>query len=154
MADPQIGFGTQLQRGTTVASTPTAFTAVAAVFDLSGPELTRDDVQVTNYLSTNRYHEYVPGMREAGSITATLNRLSTEQTQWDLFNSTAGSSAPALGSFESNVDIPWRIVGPNSDYWEFRGYVSGIAQAQPIDDRRTLEVTIKITGQPTFGHTT
>lgn len=159
MAD--IGFGTLLERITSVSSTA-VFTAVANIFDISGPELERDDVELTVYDSTDRYREYIPGLREGGEITATLNLVSTAATLQSLYHSSdagstagpAGSTGADDGSYESNTLSPWRIKGPNNDYWRFSGYVKGIVQAQPIDDRRTWEVTWKIDGRPKMGHTT
>ena len=63
-----------------------------------------------------------------------------------------GSTGAVAGSFNSTTLEDWRIVGPNTDYWDFNGYVKGIVQAQPIDDRRTWEITWKINGVPQFGH--
>lgn len=151
-----IGFGTQLQGGDTAG---TAFSAIANVFDLSGPELDRDDVEVTTYDSIDRYREYIPGLREGGEITATINLVSTDASMQQLYHSTAAqttagpasSTSADIGSFESNTNRVWRIVGPNTDFWQFNGYTKGIVQAQPIDDRRTWEVTFKVSGRPVYG---
>ncbi len=152
-----IGFGTQLQGGDGITST--GFSAIANVFDISGPELERDDVEVTTYDSTDRYREYIPGLREGGEITATINLVSTNASMQQLYHSTAAqttagpasSTSADVGSFESNTNRFWRIVGPASDYWQFQGYVKGLVQAQPIDDRRTWEATFKVSGRPIFG---
>ncbi len=159
MAD--IGFGTVLSRVTNVVSTD-VYTAVANVFDISGPEIERDDVDLTVYDSADRYREYIPGLREGGEITATLNLVSTAATLQSLYHSSeagstagpAGSTGADDGSYESNTASTWRMRGPSFNTWRFAGYVKGIVQAQPIDDRRTWEVTWKITGRPIMGHTT
>ena len=158
---PDIGFGTVLSRVSVVSSTD-VYTAVGNIFDLSGPELERDDVELTVYDSGDRYREYIPGLREGGEITATLNLVSTAGTLQSLYHSSAagtsagpaGSTGADNGAYESNTASTWRIRGPNLDTWRFAGYVKGIVQAQPIDDRRTWEVTWKITGRPVMGHTT
>ena len=157
MAD--IGFGTYIQRVTT-STAGDVFTSVAALHDLSGPSITRDDVEVTTYDSADRYREYIPGLREGGEITGLVNWLSTNATLQDLYHSTeaqstagpASSTNAVQGSFESSGLETYRILGPNLDFWRFDGYVKGITQAQPIGDRRTLEITWKISGRPVLGH--
>jgi hypothetical protein len=164
MAD--IGYGTILQRFTTegVASTdPGIYVAVANVFNVDGPDLSRDDVETSVYDSADAYREYIPGLREPGEIAATLNLISTALSLQRLFHSTqmqttGGTSAGgAVGSFAQSAAIAdptinWRLVGPNTDYWQFQAYVKGITQNQPIDDRRTWDVTFKLTGAPLYGH--
>lgn len=158
----EIGYGTKLQRVTSDGTTaPPTYTAIANIFDVAGPAVSRTDVDVTDYDSTDRYREYIPGLREGGEITAMLNLVSTALGLQQLYHSTAAQSTAGptsaassdAGAFESNTIQPYRILGPNDDFWRFSGYVKGITQAQPIDDKRTWEVTFKITGRPYMGHT-
>ena len=156
MAD--IGFGTQLQAESSAGSTN--FVAIGNVFDFTGPSLTRDDVETTVYDSTDRYREYIPGLKEAGEITAMLNFVSTQGSLQNLYHSTAAqttagpasSTSAFVGSYESTANRNWRVVGPNSDFWSWAGYVKGLVQAQPVGDRRTWEVTWKVTGRPVLAH--
>lgn len=149
MAD--IGYGTDLQLNSTV---------IGNVFNVDGPDLSRDDVEVTVYASASGYREYIPGLKEGGEISLMMNLLSTQATLQELFHSTAaqttagvsGTTNAVSGSFMSDTLQTFRLVGPNTDYWDMSGYVKGITQAQPIDDRRTWSVTIKVSGAPTFGH--
>lgn len=165
MAD--IGYGTVIQRFSTEDSTAGQYNTIGGVFAVDGVDISRDDVEHTHYASTEGYREYIPGLKEPGEIAITMNFLSTDQQQQRLLHSTnAQSSAGAAGTTGSLVASFWqpvnagtprqnfRLVGPNNDYWQFSAYVKGITQAQPIDDRRTWTATLKLSGPPTFGHTT
>ena len=154
----QVGFGTQLQAESSAGSTN--YVAIGNVFDFSGPSLTRDDVETTVYDSTDRYREYIPGLKEGGEMTAMLNFVSTNAQLQQLYHSTAAqttagpasSTSAFVGSFESTANRVWRVVGPNTDAWIFTGYVKGLVQSQPVGDRRTWEATFKVTGRPVLAH--
>lgn len=155
----EIGYGTQLQAEKSATTTPD-YQAIGNVFDISGPALSRTDVDVTTYDSSDRYREYIPGLREGGEITVMMNLVSTAVGLQEMYHSTAAqttagpasSTSAVAGAFESDTNETFRIVGPNTDFWQFTGYVKGITQAQPIDDKRTWEVTLKVSGRPVFGH--
>ena len=155
---PDIGFGTQLQAESSAGSSN--FVAIANVHDFTGPSLSRDDVETTVYNSADRYREYIPGLKEAGEVVASLNLVSTDSSLQNLWHSTeaqstagpASSTNAFIGSFESTTTRIWRLVGPNTDAWTFTAYVKGLVQAQPVGDRRTWEATFKITGRPILAH--
>ncbi len=163
MAGNEIGYNTKLQKVTT-STAGDVFADVAIVFDISGVNLTRDDVEVSHYGSTSRYRQYIPGLAEGGELAISLNWNSTNITQQELFNSTKGigstiygEGSAVIGSFESQTVANWALRGPATsvpDLWRFPGYVKGISQGQPVGDRRIWDVVLKVSDRPYLVHST
>lgn len=139
-----IGLGIQLARGD--GGSPESFTAIAEVLNLSFPSLTKDQVEATHTDSPDGFREYIPGLKDGGEMTATMNFLPNNATQ----NNTSGG---LLNDF-INQTTPrnFRITVPGSPQttWTFLATVTGYAPATPLDDRMTLDVTFKVAGAPTI----
>lgn len=134
------GFGTALARSD-MGSTPT-FTDVANVTSISGPGLTKADIDVTSHDSPDNYQEWLAGLKDGGEVSMDINWDPAETTQQVLisdFNLT-GSAA--------NRD--YRIEFPDGATWAFAGYVKGFEPTAPHDDKLTASVTFKVNGKPTF----
>lgn len=135
-------FGTLLKRGDGVTPTE-AFTTVANVSDLSGPERSRETIDVTAHDSPNKYREFLAGLKDGGEVTATVNFDPSETTHTALDT-----------DFESGDTINWQIVlldsTPDEHTWAIPGFISGLSDAYPIDDKMEREVTIKVSGKPTL----
>ena len=77
MTSAVLGLGTALKVGD--AASPEVFTTIAEVLTISGPQLTAEDVEVTNMDSTAK--EYISGIADGGSINFELNWIAqTQQT--------------------------------------------------------------------------
>lgn len=127
-----IGWGTEfhLHNGT-------ALTKLAGVFEVTIPQSTSDDVEVTHYESANRTREYIRGLRELGEFTVQMNYE-------------PGSATDLLcQDFDVNGDTrTFKIVVPDAagaDEWIINGsgYSRGYERALPLDDRLTATLTIK-----------
>jgi hypothetical protein len=133
-------YGAQLQIGD--GAMTEAFTTVAGVKDISGPQMTRDNVEVTAHDSPDGYKERVPTLKDGGQVTFELN--------WDPSDATH-DLATGLGSL-IDVDDPthFRLVYPRlSKRWAFSGYVTAYGPiAAPVAGVHQAPVTIMVTGQP------
>ena len=136
MVDTTIGFGTDFQRGT--GTGPITYATVGEIIDLNLPELTRDTKEATHFKSQDRFREYISGLRDAGEAGFTLQ-----------FNS-ATDLATLMTDYQSEVAIPYKIVFPDATSWTFTGLVTKVAPTVSLEDRMTAEVTIKLSGKPTF----
>src|SRR5665213_2915554 len=58
-----------------------AFTTIAEVITLAGPDLTLDMIDVTSHDSTNGARERIGGLLDIGQITASVNFIPTNATQ-------------------------------------------------------------------------
>ena len=130
-------FGTQFKRDTTGAG---AFATIASVSDISGPERSREEIEVTAHDSPDQYKEYVKGLKEAGEVTITLNYDPGQSTHKDLD-----------ADFEETAPRDYQLVVLPGDVdqltVQFSGIITGLSEAYPVDDKMEMEVTIRITGK-------
>jgi len=112
-----------------------AWVALAEVYSVSGPSMSRDFIDVTNFDSTSNYREFITGLRDAGTVTFTMNF--TRDT-YDTIKS----------DYESDTAQNYEFVLNDSVFtsFEFSGFVTELPLEVPVDDRVTVNVTIKITG--------
>ena len=136
MADTDIGYGTDFQRGT--GSGPIVYATVGEVIDIKLPELTRDTKDATHYKSPDRYKEYIGALRDGGEAGFTLQ-----------FKDAADLTA-LLTDYQTDAAVPYRIVFPDATHWTFSGLVTKVGATVPLEDRMTAEVTVKISGKPAF----
>jgi hypothetical protein len=65
-SDAFAGVGTVFKRGAV---------AIAEITSISGPNLTRGTIDVTNLDSTNGYREFIAGFRDGGEVTLSMMLL-------------------------------------------------------------------------------
>ena len=136
-----IGHGTTFERGT---GSPLSYTEIARVTEISPPSLSRDPVDVTHLKSTDRWKEFIAGMRDGGEVSLTLVYNPENSTQ-DLL----------MDDFNSNDRQDYRVKFPNDQAhaWDFEGIVTAIETAVPMEDKVSQTITIKVSGKPTFENT-
>lgn len=119
--------------------TNSAWVAIAEVVSIGGPKPTRETIDVTSLDSTGGYREFIGSLRDGGAVDLTLNfrRDSYEIMKAD---------------FESDVLQSYQIALPDDDntVLEFTGLVTDIPLNIQMDDKITVEVSIKISGQVTL----
>ncbi len=120
------GIGTVLKRGTV---------AIADVYNIGGPGVTRETVDVTTFDSTGGYREFISSLRDGGTLT------------FDLLFSKTGYNA-MKGDFESDTPVAYTLELPDEDdtVIGFDGLVTDFPLNVPLDDKVTISVTIKVTG--------
>ena len=124
-------FGTKLKRGDVY---------VAKLLNIEPPELSRDDIDVTNHDSADETREFVPGLKDGGEVTMEGHLIPTDATQKSL-----------LAAIDINEPEPWVIEFPTTPMLTvaFNGYVKAFkVGAAPIDGAMTFTATIKVTGKP------
>lgn len=130
-------FGTALARSD-MASTPT-FTDVANILDISGPDMTKNEIDVTAHDSPDKFMEFLGGLRDGGSVTFDINWDPAETTQ-----------QPLLADFEDDDDPrDYMITYPDTSTTEFSAVVTGWSTSAPVDGKLTASVTMKVSGKPT-----
>jgi len=120
------GIGTVLKRGTV---------AIADVVSINGPGMTRDTVDVTTLGSPGGYREFITGLRDGGTLT------------FDVLFSKTGYQALKT-DFENDEAETYSIELPDDDSTiiGFDGLVTDFPVSIPLDDKVSVSVTIKITG--------
>lgn len=137
MSDAIAGVGTAFKRGD--GASAETFTAIAEVNSITGPTMTREFIDVTSLDSTAGYREFITGFRDAGQVTLNMNftRDGFEQMRLD---------------FVDDNSHNYQIVLPDASTTtlDFAGFVTDLPVSVPTDDKVTVDVTIKITGEVTL----
>lgn len=123
-------YGTTLGYG----SSSTSFTSLAEAIDM-GLDPSVGSTKVTNLSSPNAAHEYLPGLFEGGEAPFTINYDKTTYA--------------ALYAF-ARVTKWWKITLPDGGNAIFQGHITKFPVKVPDDDRVTDDMSIKVTGKPTF----
>lgn len=129
------GQGTLFQRETTPGGG--TFTTVAQVLNLGGPSMSRDTIDTTTLDVPDGYRTFIAALRDSGTLAVALQFVAAE---YDLFKT----------DFESDTPVLYNITLPDGSTLEFKGLVTELPLAIPVDDKITCDVTIKISGIVTF----
>ena len=128
----KLGFGTIFS--ITVDST---LTAVADLTSISGPEISVDEVDVSSHDSPDMYREFIPGLKDGGSVSIEGN-FTNAASQGNIQGLIDGDAKSAM-----TIDLPESLAS-----WAFDGFITSFSTDTPYDDKITFSATIKVTGQP------
>ncbi len=113
------------------------------VIDPALPELDRDFVDGTHTQSPNKYREKIPGLRNQGEFTLTLEY----EDGGDIYET-------LIADFEDDSPRDWKGIMPDTSEWLFSGWVKTVGPEIPLDERITVDVTFQPNGQGTFAKAT
>ncbi len=134
MSNAKAGVGTLFRRWSGAA-----WVNIAEINSISGPNMTRDTIDVTSLDSTGGYREFIGGFRDGGTVQLSMNfiRASIDTMKTD---------------YESDDLQNYEIVLPDDENTtlEFQGLVTELPLEIPPDDKITMTVSIKISGQVTL----
>lgn len=130
------GIGTLFYRWSTTSS---EWVEIAEISEISGPSKTRETIEVTTLGSTDGYKEYIPGLREGGTVQLTMNYT---RATYEIMSD----------DFESDVVQNYKVVLPDTDKtaFEFEGLVTELPLGISTGDKITADVTIQVTGAVTY----
>jgi predicted secreted protein len=136
-------FGTQFKRGDGGGSE--VFTTIANVTSVSGPERTRETIDVTSHDSPDGWMEFLGGLKDGGEVSLEINYDPTEATH-DLDD-----------DFDDAEPRNYQIVilpGTADEYtWSLAGILTNLGDEFPYDDKMARSMTIKVSGKPTLAAT-
>ena len=134
MSTAKAGVGTLFRRWS-----GSGWVNIAEINSISGPTMTRDTIDVTSLDSTGGYREFITGFRDGGTVQLTMNftRDSIDTMKTD---------------FEADDLQNYEIVLPDVENTtlEFEGLVTELPLEIPPDDKITMTVSIKISGEVTL----
>jgi predicted secreted protein len=143
MSDGIQGHGTSLK---VCANTSfTTVTTIGNIISITGLEESRDAIDISTGDSTAKWREFIPGMIDAGEVTAEIN-----------YDGTAAGTADALATLFTNAAQYWRITfddnttASNCSRIDFSAFLTGIGHAIPFDDKVTQTITLKASGAATY----
>lgn len=125
------------------ASLTIAATAVGNINTISGPNLTRDSIDISTMDSGTKHREFIPGMIDAGEISVDLQYDGT--TVATLLKNQLTASAQAIV-----LSVPDAGTVTTSSTYTGTGFITSLGHAIPHDDKVTQSVGIKLTGTLTL----
>lgn len=133
-------FGTRLYRreengdGT---QWPEGWVRITNAFNIQRPSLEREEIDVTDHDSPGGVREYIPGLRDGGSVSAELN--------WR-----PGHDELVMEDYESDRVWDYRIVFPTREKhaWTFPAFVTSYEGEADAEDKLTASIELKVAGKP------
>jgi predicted secreted protein len=135
--EAEIGYGTIVEIEND--ATPAVYEKIAETKDVTLPDASVDQVEVTHNESPDRAREFVPGLIDYGDASFEMNYVAASASDvrlQELLNT----------GDKKNV----RITSPQGSVMTFLAYVSGYSRRSPVGDARTATVNLKVSGPPTI----
>jgi len=121
-----------------------AYHAIANIYSLTGPSLTKETVDSTALDTPNGYRQFIGSLKNSGTLTFSL-----------LFTSTGYQKIKEF--YDSNTSVQYRITLPDKATVEghgsqfvFNGLVTELPLTVPTEDKVTCDVTMQIVDSVTF----
>lgn len=141
MTNAIAGPGFLLQVGAS-AGQAGAFTTLAEVKDIDGPQIQFDVHDATNQDSPNRFEEIIPGLGRGGDVDFDVN-----------FDPTSGTHDGATGLIylaNNKLLRGWRLLllDAGDHYWGFDAYVINFRNRAPVNGILTGTTKLRINQRP------
>jgi hypothetical protein len=135
------GFGTLVKRGQGDTNPgPETFTSIGEMLDITGPGLSRPTIDANNMQSPNRMEEVILGMVQTGTVDFDVQYVRGDVQHQGLITD---CKAGTLRNFQV-------VLGDDpNDPIAFAAYVTKAQPKYPVAGKRTLSISLKITGDGT-----
>lgn len=126
----------------------TVFVKVGQIRDLSGPGLSRNAIDSSHRDTTGNWMTFIRGYKDPGEISFDVildQDLATQGT----------AATGLLGDFsqDGTVNPNVRLIFPDGWKWTCKGFLTGYEPSSPLDDVYSADITLKLSGTPTFSST-
>lgn len=140
--------GTKLYLGNKIVASTPSYTEIAEVLSISGPTLSRDQIDVTNQATTGGFREFIGGLGDPGELTFDISYVPTAATHAD--------ATGLLSYLSSGAKIGFLIAWPDGvpTKWEFDATVNGFEAGASVDEQLKASVTLRLSGLPDFSTAT
>ena len=139
---PDIGYGTILRVGATMAAT-TATLTIGRMRNVNPPPYSRDAVDATAMDSPGHTREFIPGLIDRGDVTAEI--------VWVPGDATDDIIRELMTERETR---PWEISFPQiatpAPTCTFRAFLTGYEPGAENETEMTASITLKVTGVPAW----
>lgn len=133
MATVLMSQGSKLYRGTKAGDGSITYAVISNLTNFSGPNLTRNEIDVTSLHSVER--EYELGLKDNGDFTANMNVNLRDPVHRAL-----------LSDLDSSEKIPFKLLLSSGDFFLFEGLVKGLPLSGSVDAPVSTTLSIRITG--------
>lgn len=110
---------------------------IAELRDITPPPLTRKSIETTTHNSDD--DSYVIGIRRKGELQFAMNFLPFSDPTHD-------SSTGLVGAWATGTKDEYKVNYPDTSWWLFSGFVTGIAPKAPVDGEQSANVSIRPSG--------
>lgn len=131
--------GTLLKKGN--GASPEVFTTIAQIFNLGGPSLQQEELDVTDH-SDDGWKTFIGGLKDGGEISGELHFDGTDATH----DETTGLISELGGGTVKN----YRIEFPDGTKVAFAGLVKSFEFGANVGDKLTASFALKLSGAPTW----
>jgi hypothetical protein len=146
MSKAIAAIGTQLKSGD--GGSPEAFVNLGEVLDITGPEGTLAELDVTNHSSPNDFKEYIPGVLDAGTVTFEMNMIQSNSAQQRIhqdWRARAQRHYQLIFPVDpDNTPLADRTI-------QFSAFVSKFSYLAPVAGVLRRSLTLRVTTAPQFG---
>ncbi len=130
----KIGLGTTVGYETTPGGG--TYTTVGEVFEFSPPASSMDTVDATDFSHTDGHRRFIAGLIDAGEVTFTLH--------YDPALTVYGAIDTM---YKARVQRKWKFIYAGSTVnTVIDALITGLGRAVPMDEKMTMEVTLKVSG--------
>jgi len=137
MTGATLGYGVKLKLGDNAS--PETFAEIGEIVDLSDGD-SAELKEATNHQSSGRRREYISGLIDGGEVTFTVNYLPTNATH----NVATGLKGLIGQTRNFRLEEPGNPTGV-----QFAAVILNRTNPYPVDDKMTMDVSIKKTGAET-----
>lgn len=134
MSNAKLGYLTEVAMSTLAA--PTTWVEFEEIFNVTPPNDTDEQIDVTHYKSPGRRREFIAGFVDGGEITIEGNYIANSATD-DFIIASAGVQRHCRITLEDGTEITFDVLRT--------GYERNI----PIEDKMAFNSTWKVTGDVT-----
>lgn len=116
-------------------------TTISEITSVSGPNFSADSIDVTTHGSTDKYREFIQGLRDGGEITVEgMFTTSSSNTIVTQLNTSATVTA--------TIDLP---TSPSVSRFTASVICTGFSTEAPVDGVIPFTANFKVSGKPTLG---
>jgi len=122
---------------------------IGQVMDITGPQLSTDTDEITNHSSPDNTEEFIATIKRTGEVTFPL-----------VFNPEATAHAALFTAWEDRTLDDYIMTYPDETgtasagaSWDFTAYCTGFSMSAPVDGHLAADITLRVTGSPTFNPT-
>ena len=136
------GYGAVLGLGTAVSSVAT----ITNISSISGPNQSRDAIDITTLASASITKEFIPGMVDPGELTMELNYNETEALVLTAATYGLGNHYPVY----YKIQFPDSTNTSASSNFSGSGFITALGHALDTGSKISQSVTLKLTGPATY----
>lgn len=116
---------------------------IGEVIDIAGPNLTTEEVEVTNHDSAGGYREYIAGLKDGGSISISGNFVGSDDGQQQML---ADQKVGTVRGYR--MILPDATAEADRTRWMFDASISDIGFTYPAGEAMQYSAEFKISGEP------